>query len=121
MSTLYEYFYAGGPYFMFPSLLILIVIIILIVKGFLNLRKEDPKTLPLISSIGLFALIWGVFGQLLGLFQAFDYIQISGEVPATVLAGGLKVSMISTIFGVIIFLISRLGIISLTWFKNKQQ
>lgn len=118
MSVIFQRLQEGGPYFMYPALLILIVIIILIVKGFLNLKKEDSRTISLISSIGLFALIWGIFGQLLGLFQAFDYIQVSGEVPATVLAGGIKVSMISTIFGVIIFLISRLGIISITWFKK---
>lgn len=119
MSTFLQRMYEGGPYFMFPSLLILIVIIILIVKGFLNLKKDDSKTLSLISSIGLFALIWGVLGQLLGLLQAFDYIQMAGEIPTTVLAGGLKVSMLSTIFGVIIFLISRLGIIALTWLKKE--
>ncbi len=119
MSVIFQRLQEGGPYFMYPALLILIVIIILIVKGFLNLKKEDSRTISLISSIGLFALIWGIFGQLLGLFQAFDYIQVSGEVPATVLAGGIKVSMISTIFGVIIFLISRLGIISITWFKKQ--
>lgn len=118
MSVIFQRLQEGGPYFMYPALIILIVIIILIVKGFLNLKKDDHQTISLISSIGLFALIWGIFGQLLGLFQAFDYIQVSGEVPATVLAGGLKVSMISTIFGVIIFLISRLGIITLTWIKK---
>lgn len=118
MSTFLQRMYEGGPYFMFPSLLILIVIVILIVKGFLNLKKDDSKTLSLISSIGLFALIWGVFGQLLGLLQVFDYIQTAGETPTTVLAGGLKVSMLPTIFGVIIFLISRLGIITLTWLKK---
>lgn len=118
MSEFFQIMNEGGAYFMFPALLILIVIIILIAKGFLNLKKDDSKTLALISSIGLFALIWGVFGQLLGLFQAFDYIQMAGEIPTTVLAGGLKVSMLSTIFGVIIFLISRLGIISLTWLKK---
>lgn len=119
MSVIFQRLQEGGPYFMYPALLILIVIIILIVKGFLNLEKKESRTISLISSIGLFALIWGIFGQLLGLFQAFDYIQMSGEVPATVLAGGIKVSMISTIFGVIIFLISRLGIISITWLKKQ--
>lgn len=119
MSTFFQRLQEGGPIFMYPALLFLIIIIILIVKGFLDLKKEDSKTIPLISSIGLFALIWGVLGQFLGLYQAFDYIQIAGEIPTTVLAGGLKVSMISTIFGIIIFLISRIGIISLTWLKNK--
>lgn len=118
MSTFLQRMYEGGTYFMFPSLLILIVIIILIVKGFLNLKKDDSKTLSLISSIGLFALIWGVFGQLLGLFQAFDYIQMAGKISTPVLAGGLKVSMLSTLFGASIFLISRVGIIALTWLKK---
>lgn len=118
MSEVFRKMQEGGVYFMYPALVILIVIIILIFMGFLNLKRDDPKTISLISSIGLFALIWGVFGQLLGLFQALNYIQIAGEIPTTVLAGGIKVSMISTIFGAFIFLISRIGIITLTWLKK---
>jgi len=114
MSVIFQRLQEGGPYFMYPALIILIVIIILIVKGFLSLKKDDPKTILLISSIGLFALIWGIFGQLLGLFQAFDYIQIAGEIPTTVLAGGLKIAILSPLFGMFVFLIARIGIIILT-------
>jgi len=118
MTQLLQKLNEGGPYFMYPALIILILILILITKGFLNLKNDNSKNLSLISSIGLFALIWGFLGQLLGLIQAFDYIQVAGEIPTTILAGGLKVSMISTTFGAFIFLISRLGIIALTWLKK---
>ncbi|PHQ57250.1 MAG: biopolymer transporter ExbD [Lutibacter sp.] len=118
MTQLLQRLNEVGPYFMYPALIILIIILILITKAFLNLKNDNSKNINLISSIGLFALIWGFLGQLIGLIQAFDYIQLAGEIPTTILAGGLKVSMISTTFGAIIFLISRLGVITLTWIKK---
>ncbi len=72
------------------------------------LKKEEKKSkdLDLIKSIGLFALVTGVFGQLIGLFSAFKYIQEAGSVSHAMLAGGLKVSLITTMYGTLIFLIS---------------
>lgn len=120
MSTIYGYFYSGGIYFMLPALLILIVIIILVVKSFLNIKNDNSKNISLISSLGIFAFIWGLFGQILGLMQILDYIQQVGVTPVpTVLAGGIKVTMITTAFGSIIFLISRLAIIAFTWVQKE--
>ena len=59
-----------------------------------------------IKTIGTFAAVFGVFGQLIGLFQAFSIIEEMGDVSQSLLAGGLKVSLISTIYGILIFLIS---------------
>ena len=56
MTQLLQRLNEGGPYFMYPSLIILILVLILITKGFLNLKNDNSKNLSLISSIGLFAL-----------------------------------------------------------------
>lgn len=108
----------GGPIFMYPLLLILILIIILIVKGFLN-KGNLKRTLSLISSIALFAVVWGFLGQIIGLISAFDAIQAAGDISPAILAAGLRVSFLAPVFGLFIFLVGRLGIIILTWIQKE--
>ena len=107
----------GGPFFMYPLLLILILIIILIVKGFLQKGSVD-KTISLISSIALFAIVWGFLGQIIGLIGAFDAIESYGDVSPEIMAGGLKIAFLPPVFGMFSFLIGRLGIIILTWIRK---
>ncbi len=107
----------GGPVFMYPLLVILILVILLIVKGFLK-KGDIDKIMSLIGSFGLFSVVWGFFGQILGLIAAFDTIEAVGDISPNVLAGGLKISFLAPLFGMFIFLIARLGIIVLTWIQK---
>jgi len=102
---------------MYPLLLLLILILILIVKGFLK-RGKLEKTTSLISSVALFAIVWGFLGQIIGLISAFDAIEAAGDISPAILAGGLKISALSPAFGMFVFLVGRLGIIILTWMNN---
>ncbi len=107
----------GGPFFMYPLLVILILVLILIVKGFLN-KEGVPKTIKLISSITLFALVWGFLGHIVGMIGAFDSIEAVGEISPAVMAAGIKISLLVPVFGSFIFLVGRLGIIILTWMQK---
>jgi len=102
----------GGPFFMYPIFLMLLTCIALIVYAFLK-GDESGKIQKLIASISLFALVWGFLGNLIGLIVAFDHISFNGAVSYEVLAGGLKVGLLSPVFGMVTFLIARLGIIAL--------
>lgn len=79
-----------------------------IMNGNISNPTVFKEELKYIKSIGLFALILGILGQLIGLFGAFEAIQRIGNVSPALLAGGLKVSSICNIYGMIIFLISML-------------
>ncbi|RLD77021.1 MAG: MotA/TolQ/ExbB proton channel family protein [Bacteroidetes bacterium] len=118
MSQIIDKIYEGGPFFTFPIVFLLILILVLIVKGFLNINKNS-KTISLISSLGWFTLVWGILGQTLGLVAAFDAIQSAGDISKGIMAAGLKVALITTIFGLFTFLVARLGIIILTWMNNE--
>ena len=100
---------------MLPILALLILTIVLIVKGFLNKENDKSKIISLIASVGLFTLVWGVLGQVIGLIGGFDAIEAAGNVSPGMLASGLKISFLTTLFGLIVFLIARLGIIFLIW------
>lgn len=106
-------FYEGGPLFMGMLTVVLIILIAWTVYHFLPviLKKEVDSVklksrLKHIKTIGTFALITGILGQLIGLISAFDAVEAAGGVSQAMLMGGLKVSMITTIYGVFIFMIS---------------
>lgn len=44
----------------------------------------------------------GFFGTVVGMVTAFDDIQAAGDISPTVVAGGMKVALITTIFGLIV-------------------
>ena len=47
----------------------------------------------------------GFLGTVIGMVMAFDDIQRAGDISPTVVAGGMKVALITTIFGIIVALI----------------
>ena len=107
----------GGPLFMYTTLTLLIVIIALLIRGFLK-KEARQKTITLVSSISLFVLVWGFLGQMLGLITAFDAIEAAGDISPSMLAGGLKIAILSPLFGMVVFLIARIGIIILNVLKK---
>ncbi|WNW01583.1 MotA/TolQ/ExbB proton channel family protein [Tenacibaculum sp. HL-MS23] len=109
----------GGAMFMYPLLFILIICIALIAKAFLR-STENDKVVLLIKHISLFALVYGFFGFMMGMIQAFDSISsLNGDIASPILAGGLKIGLLSPSFGMFVFLITRLGLIGLTLKNNK--
>ena len=47
----------------------------------------------------------GFLGTVIGMVQAFDDIERAGDISPTVVAGGMKVALITTIFGIIVALV----------------
>ncbi len=50
----------------------------------------------------------GFLGTVIGMVMAFDTIEKAGDISPTVVAGGMKVALITTIFGIIVALILQL-------------
>ena len=59
-----------------------------------------------VKEIGIGALVYAVFGTLLGLSQVFDVIQMFGDISPAVICGGLKVTLIPTFYGFIVYFVS---------------
>ncbi len=109
----------GGPLFMYVTLLLLLVVIGLFIMNILK-KTETSRSISLISSVSLFALVWGFLGQLVGLIGAFDSIESYDNISPAILAGGIKVSILSPAFGMVVFLIARIAIIILQLKKKNQ-
>ncbi|MEL0334692.1 MAG: MotA/TolQ/ExbB proton channel family protein [Schleiferiaceae bacterium] len=91
-----DYFMMGGPLFMGILTLILLLMIYAAVRN------------GCVKELGLLALAVGFLGQLIGLFGAFEGIEQMGGVSQAMLAGGLKVSSITSIYGLLIYTVSLL-------------
>ena len=50
----------------------------------------------------------GFLGTVIGMVLAFDQIQTAGDISPTIVASGMKVALITTIFGIIVALILQL-------------
>lgn len=108
-------FYQGGPLFMGILTLIFLVSLSLSVyfgrkvfRGELTSNAAGIARISLIKEVGIFGLMVGILGQLIGLYDAFLAIQEMGEVSPAMLAGGIRVSMITTLYGFVIGLDSVL-------------
>lgn len=61
--------------------------------------------------IGLFIALapsFGFLGTVIGMVQAFDDIEVAGDISPTVVAGGMKVALLTTIFGLIVAIILQI-------------
>lgn len=107
-------FVEGGSLFMTLILICLLGAIGLLIRGFIHLKKNAQvatKMTRLASDVSLLGLVIGFLGSILGMIGAFDAIEGAGAISSGMLAAGLKVSFITTLFGSITFIIPRIGIV----------
>jgi len=94
-----DLFYQGGPLFMSILTFLLLGVLWTAWKG-------GP-----LKELGLLALAVGVLGQLIGLYHAFSVLEgfqeAMGEAAGEgLIAGGLKVSLTPTLYGLMIYILS---------------
>jgi len=64
-----------------------------------------------VSWISLFIAIapmLGFMGTVIGMIDAFDQIQIQGDMSPTVVAGGIKIALITTVTGLMVAIILQI-------------
>ena len=115
-TTLFNRFLEGGALFMSLVLVCLLISIYFIVKSLLNIKTNieiSKKMLKHISDSGTLGLALGFMGAFLGLITAFDVLEATGEANPSIIAGGLKVALLSPLFGLFTFSVSKLAILIL--------
>jgi hypothetical protein len=114
-----ELYFKGGPLFMAILTIMLVITTAWIIYHFIIAYKSkqanQEKLLRRISygkTRGLFTLIVGIYGQMTGLFGMFSVLEevhLKGdELNPELLFGAIKVTMICTMYGILIYLISLL-------------
>lgn len=114
--TLFDRFLEGGVLFMSLILFCLLMSIFFTIKSILKINSDketSKKILKHISDSGTLGLALGVMGAFLGLVSAFDVLEASGAAEPSIIAGGLKVALLSPLFGLFTFSVSKLAILIL--------
>lgn len=108
-----DLFYTGGPLFMSILSAIFVNMIVWFIYHFVQLygskqlgKEKALRNMNYGRSIGLFALVTGILGQLIGFYDAFSAIEHTGDISPALVFGGIKVSLITTLYGIFIFLLS---------------
>ena len=115
-TTLINRFIEGGALFMSLILICLLISIYFIVKSILNIKTNNDVSIKMLKHIndsGTLALALGFLSAFLGLISAFDVLEATGEADPSIIAGGLKVALLSPLFGLFTFSVSKLAILIL--------
>jgi len=115
-TTLFNRFLEGGALFMSLILICLLLSIYFMTRGFLSVKTNlelSKKMLALINDSGTLGLALGFFSAFLGLITGFDAIEASGNAEPAILAGGIKVALLSPLFGLFTFIVSWIGMLLL--------
>ncbi len=76
--------------------------------------------LTYLKAMGLFTMITGILGQLIGLLMAFGAIERAGDISPQIVYGGLKISFYTTVYGILVYLLSiLLWFILDLWYHKK--
>ncbi len=110
------YFIEGGKWFMGTlSILFLIILSLSVIAGTLAIKSTSTNTdkirnlISYIKSLALFTLVCAIFFQIIGLVDIFDYLaNKDSQLAASILAKAIKITFWSTIYGIIIYLVSIL-------------
>ena len=121
-STLFNRFLEGGALFMSLILICLLLSIYFMTKGFykINTNAElSKKMISLVNDCGTLGISLGFLSAFLGLIGAFDVLEATGEANPAIIAGGLKIALLSPIFGIFTFIISKIGVVVLKLIQKK--
>ena len=116
LNPFIDRFNEGGPLMMSLITICLILSIVFLIKGFSSLNtnlNQSKKMLSLAVDSSLLGLVIGFFGSVIGLITAFDSVEAMGNPDPSVFAGGLKVSLLTAVYGLFSFIIPRIGILIL--------
>lgn len=111
-------YWEDGGYMMWPILICAILVVALAANTGSKLFRGEARALPEMQSgldavlfWGAFAVVLGVLGTVVGLIQMAQAIQLAGDVEPVLVWGGFGVSLVTTLFGLLV-----LSVALLVWF-----
>jgi hypothetical protein len=107
-----KFLFEGGPVFTVPMSILLLISLVFMARTFAFSKSGDTqkltqagKEVSWIKYLGILSLGLGLLGQLIGLYDAFKFIEQAGSISPALLVGGIRVSSITTIYGLVIFIL----------------
>lgn len=122
-NVIIERFVEGGLTGMLLILACLLLAIFFTLKAFANLNGEAAAFLKykkLINQVVLLGLVISFANSLMGLIQGFDSLEASGGADPAILAGGLKITLLSPLFGLTVFILGYSATFILSWIRKAE-
>ncbi len=120
-----DYIAAGG-YMMYPLVVVGVLTLGLAAWSAYRLPAVSGPDPVLETGIdatlfwGGWALLLGLLGTFVGVYQAAGAIEAAGDVSASLVWGGIKVALTTTLFGLMIFTVAALLWFALrTWYRRR--
>lgn len=116
-SQLADRLQEGGS-FMYIILVGFLLSLFFIVMAFVKRNKNAKaahKHIQLANEASIFTLAMGCFASVFGIIELFDMVEALGNVKPNIFSAGLKVSMLTIIFGLFSFTVARIGILAYKW------
>lgn len=121
-DLLKQNFIDGGPFFMILHYILWIVVIIYSIRLIKNYHSTNrdyrklEKFNATILFIGGFGLLLSLFYRSMGMYSAFSALEVTGDISPTLVASGLKASLVAPLYSLFLFLVT-----GLIWFINRNK
>jgi len=112
MKAVTEILVTGGIWYTMPILILGILSLVLILLSAIRLIRKTilpARLTEAILFIGILCFAWGVFGQVVGMFQAAGYIVKAGDMDPSLIWNAFRISLITVLMGFSVLLYSALG------------
>lgn len=106
---LVQLFMEGGIQFMSLVSLLGLAMIFFMVRSYIQVfvkNSTNVRGINYILMFGSLSFIIGLLGQAVGMIAAFEAIYQAKDISPGLIAGGIRVSMIAPVYGMLIFIIS---------------
>jgi hypothetical protein len=117
MTSFFEMHVVGGIEWMTPITLLLLIdigITVYILLARVKKKEVSDRLVESVKHVGGVAAAFGTLGTLAAFFMAFDALEKSKEIIGfQIIMGGLKVALITVIYGLVVFCLSLLAYITL--------
>lgn len=99
-----------------PITFCLVMVVVLTVRAAWRMRQDEPEQLALARATidgslfwGAYAAVLGVLGTVVGFMVAAQAVEAFGRVETTLVWGGVKVALSTTVYGLLIFLLAAIA------------
>ena len=120
-----SFFHQGGI-FMWPLLIVAIIIIYLSIRKIIDLfvlssqnREKLKNGINAILFWGSFSVVLGIFAHFVGVYLAMQAIMMASDISPAIVANGYAMSLITILSGLFMFMVSSIIWLILQWRYKK--
>ena len=100
-------FFAQMGGWAYPMLRVTVLLVVQVIRVFRGVRKEEPSSSSpspeAVLALGALSGILGLLGTAVGISLAAGVIEGASSLSPQVIAGGVKVALSTTVFGLLLF------------------